>query len=205
MRLCSPPAQEGCYQAEFYVNPHEAGTLQIFFRRLEDGVTLRTFTIPARYSDKENELFRHDLPGSQSDWERAHNKLNNIFGKNTPLFVLLEDKGGQYIGVAVELWFAPDDTTHPRRLLLRRCYNVQPYSANLKADISVPSPKKKNEPEKKEDKRRDQNRQTTPPCTPCAPISASCCPALCHDPPLHAHAGAGMMLSHLCWTPSFPT
>lgn len=158
MRLCSPPAQEGCYQAEFYVNPHEAGTLQIFFRRLEDGVTLRTFTIPARYSDKENELYRHDLPGSRSDWERAHNKLNNIFGKDIPLFVLLEDKGGQYIGVAVELWFAPDNAAHPRRLLLRRCYNVQPYSANLEADISVTAPKDKKaqEPKKKEPKKEEQ-------------------------------------------------
>lgn len=155
MRLCSPPAQEGCYQAEFYVNPHEAGTLQIFFRRLEDGVTLRTFTIPARYSDKGNELFRHDLPGSQSDWERTHDKLNNIFPKNIPLFVLLEDKGGQYIGVAVELWFAPDAATHPRRLLLRRCYSVQPYSANVKADTSVPEPKEE-EKQKAEEKEAEK-------------------------------------------------
>ncbi|MDO4221377.1 MAG: hypothetical protein Q4C88_04560 [Akkermansia sp.] len=146
MLLCSPPAQEGCYQAEFYANPHEAGTLQIFFRRLEDSSTLRTFTIPARYSDKPNELFRHDLPGSMGEWERAHNKLNNIFDKDIPLFVLLEGKGGQYIDVAVELWFQPDAAARPRRLLLRRCYSIQPYSANRKADIDVPAPEEQEKP-----------------------------------------------------------
>ena len=149
MALCSPPAQEGCYQAEFYVNPHEAGTLQIFFRRLEDSFTLRTFTVPARYSDKPGELFRHDIPGSLSAWERAHNRLNNLFPRDTPLFVVQEGKGSQYTGVAVELWFAPEDSRHPRRLLLRRCYNVQPYSANQKADISVPAPEKKTPPAEK--------------------------------------------------------
>ena len=138
MRVCSPPAQEGCYQAEFYVNPHEPGTLQIFFRRMADNATLRTFTMPARYSDKADELFRHDLPGSLREWERTGNKLNNLFPRNTPLFVLWEDKGNEFAGVAVELWFAPDDTDHPRRLLLRRCYNMQPYSAKQEADITVP-------------------------------------------------------------------
>ena len=147
MRLCSPPAQEGCYQAEFYVNTHEPGTLQIFFRRLEDGSTLRTFTIPALFSDTKEELFRHDLPASQGDWERNHNKLNNLFPKETPLFAVLEGKAGQFLGVAVELWFQPDNASHRRRMLLRRCYNVQPYSANQKADISNPAPEEAPKPD----------------------------------------------------------
>lgn len=139
MRLCSPPAQEGCYQAEFYVNPHEPGTLQIFFRRMEDNFILRTFTMPARYSEKKGKLFRHDLPGSLSDWARANNHLNHLFPENTPLFVVWEGKGSEYTGVAVELWFEPDNAAHRRRLLLRRCYYLQPYAANQKADISVPA------------------------------------------------------------------
>lgn len=147
MRLCSPPAQEGCYQAEFYVNPHEPGTLQIFFRRMEDDFILRTFTITARYSDKEDELFRHDLPGSLSDWARANSSLNHLFPENTPLFAVWEGKGSEHTGVAVELWFEPDNPAHPRRLLLRRCYSLQPYAANQKADISVPAPDDKPKPE----------------------------------------------------------
>lgn len=128
IRLSEPPAQEGTYQAEIYANPHEAGTLLLYIKDTETDKTLRLLNCRAKHSKNENELFRHDIPGSVPQWARnLGNNTNDIFPPRTPLFIIKTGKIHQYFGVAFEVWFQPKDTTKPERLLLRRCYRVQPY------------------------------------------------------------------------------
>ncbi len=129
LRLAEPPGQEGCYQAEVYANPGEAGTILLFIKRLDSGRTIRLLNCPAKFSDDSNILFRHDFPGSVPIWQSTtfHNSLDSIFPQNTPLFVICKDKSHQYFGAAFEVWFTPQDSSKPQRLLLRRCYKVQGY------------------------------------------------------------------------------
>lgn len=128
-RLCEPLAQEGAYQAELYANPREPGVILVYIKDLETDTTLRLLNCPARYSDNNQELFRHDIPGSVPEWIRstADNDISNIFPENTPLFAIRLGQQHQYFGVAFEVWFKPSDVREQRRLLIRRCYKVQPY------------------------------------------------------------------------------
>lgn len=128
-RLSEPLAQEGAYQAEIYANPGEPGVILVYIKELPSGRTLRLLNCPARYSDKPDEVFRHDFPGSMPEWIRSRNveDISNIFPANTPLFAIRLGAQHQYFGVAFEVWFKPTDVRLPRRMLLRRCYKVQAY------------------------------------------------------------------------------
>lgn len=130
-RLSEPLAQEGAYQAELYANPGEPGVILVYIKELETDKTLRLLNCPARYSDKADELFRHDLPGSMPEWVRSRTQgdISNIFPANTPLFAIRNGQSHQYFGVAFEVWFKPSDVRKHRHLLLRRCYKVQAYDA----------------------------------------------------------------------------
>lgn len=132
MHLCEPFTQEGTYQAEIFVNPGEAGTLLLYIKDLESNRTIRLLNCPAKYSDNRNELFRHDIPGSVPQWLRqtVRYELNNIFPEGTPLFVIRKGKTHDYFGAAFEVWFKPADITKENKLLLRRCYKVQPYESS---------------------------------------------------------------------------
>lgn len=125
MRLCAVPTQEGCYQAEFYVNTHEGGTLQVRIIRLDTGKLIGAYSMPARVSARQGELLRHDLPGSVPAWARSGNKL----AQDSPLFSVAEADKPDSFGVAFELWFTPYMNADEHRMLLRRCYSVQPYTA----------------------------------------------------------------------------
>lgn len=127
--LTEPPAQEGTYQAEFYANPGESGTILLYIKKTDTGRTLRLLNCPAKYSANKNEQFRHDFPGSIPVWQSStfYNSLDNIFPLGTPLFVICKDKSHQYFDAVFEVWFTPQDSSKPRRLLLRRCYKVQGY------------------------------------------------------------------------------
>lgn len=129
LRLSEPPGQEGAYQAEVYANPGEAGTILLFIKKLDSGRTIRLLNCPAKFSSNPEEQFRHDFPGSVPVWQSKafHNSLDSIFPQNTPLFVICKDKSHRYFGAAFEVWFTPQDSSKPRRLLLRRCYKVQGY------------------------------------------------------------------------------
>ena len=129
LRLSEPPGQEGTYQAEVYANPGEAGTILLYVKRLDSGRTIRLLNCPAKFSDNAHEQFRHDFPGSVPIWQSStfHNSLDNIFPQGTPLFVISKDKSHQYFGAAFEVWFTPQDSSKPKRMLLRRCYKVQGY------------------------------------------------------------------------------
>ncbi len=131
LKLAEPPGQEGSYQAEFYANPGEAGTILLFIKRLDSGQTIRLLNCPAKFSNNPKELFRHDFPGSVPLWQNSafHNSLDNIFPHGTPLFVICKDKSHRYFGAAFEVWFTPQDSSKPQRLLLRRCYKVQGYDS----------------------------------------------------------------------------
>ena len=128
-RLSEPLAQEGTYQAELYANPGEPGIILIYIKDMGTDETLRLLTCPARYSSNPDELFRHDIQESVPDWIRstAGGDISNIFPKNTPLFAIRLGQQHQYFGAAFEVWFKPSDVRMPRRLILRRCYQVQPY------------------------------------------------------------------------------
>ena len=129
LRLCEPPSQYGAYQAEIYANPGESGTLLLAIKDLESGRTLRLLNCPAHHSDNPNELFRHDIPGSLPLWLRmdGFGSIMKLFPPGMPLFAIREGVPHQYFGAAFEVWFNPSDITHPRRMLLRRCYKVQAY------------------------------------------------------------------------------
>ena len=128
-RLCEPLAQEGAYQAELYANPGEPGVILVYIKDLSTDMTLRLLNCPARYSDNKQELFRHDIPGSVPEWVRSasDSDISNLFPENTPLFAIRKGPQHQYFGVAFEVWFKPSDVREQRRLLIRRCYKVQPY------------------------------------------------------------------------------
>lgn len=132
MHLCEPFSQEGTYQAEVFVNPGEPGTLLFYIKDLESKRTIRLLNCPAKYSDNPNELFRHDIPGSIPLWLRqtVGNELNNIFPEGTPLFVIRKGKAHDYFGAAFEVWFRPAAPGKENKLLLRRCYKVQPYESS---------------------------------------------------------------------------
>lgn len=138
IRLCEPFSQEGTYQAEIFVNPGEPGTILLYIKDLESKRTIRLLNCPAKFSDNPNELFRHDIPGSVPLWLRqtVRYELNNIFPEGTPLFVIRKGKSHDYFGASFEVWFKPADSTKENKLLLRRCYKVQPYeSSNMESSV----------------------------------------------------------------------
>lgn len=128
-KLSEPLAQDGAYQAELYANPGESGVILVYIKDLATGQTLRLLNCEARFSENENELFRHDIPGSMPHWIRSTGDENiaNIFPRNTPLFAIRLGPQRQYFGVAFEIWFKPTDVRRNRRLIIRRCYKVQAY------------------------------------------------------------------------------
>ncbi len=142
LRLSEPPSQYGAYQAEIYANPGEPGTLLLVIKDLESGRTLRLLNCPAHYSGDTNELFRHDIPGSLPLWLRmdGFGSIMELFPPGMPLFAIREGVPHQYFGAAFEVWFNPSDITHPRRMLLRRCYKVQAYEPPAPSEeTSTPS------------------------------------------------------------------
>lgn len=128
-RLSEPLAQDGAYQAEIYANPGEQGTILVYVKELESNKTLRLLNCPARFSEKRDELFRHDIPGSMPHWIRSSTQddISNVFPHNTPLFAIKLGSQRQFFGVAFEIWFQPADVKKQRYMLLRRCYKVQAY------------------------------------------------------------------------------
>ncbi len=144
LRLCEPPAQYGAYQAEIYANPHEPGTLLVYIRELESNRTLRILNCPAQYSENQNELFRHDLPGSVPLWMRdgGFSTSRKLFEPDTPLFAIREGEPHRYFGVAFEVRFKPIDPRQPRRLILRRCYKVEAYEKPAPSEPTLPAAKR---------------------------------------------------------------
>lgn len=142
IRLCEPPSQEGTYQAEIYANPGAPGTLLLYIKDTESGKTLRLLNCQAQYSANKDELFRHDIPGSVPEWARSNgkNEINTLFPERTPLFAIMPGKSHQYFGAAFEVWFQPTGKNAAPRLILRRCYKVQPYEAP-----AAPVPRKEEE------------------------------------------------------------
>ena len=132
MRLCEPPAQYGTYQAEIFANPGEEGTILLIIKDLEKGATLRVLNCPAQYSNNENELFRHDFPGAMPDWlkKTEFNAAETNLPDGTPLFVISKGESHHYFGAAFEVWFSPAGNPKQRKLIMRRCYKVQPYETN---------------------------------------------------------------------------
>ncbi len=141
LRLCEPPAQYGAYQGEIYANPQEPGTLLVYIRELETNRTLRILNCPARYSSNQNELFRHDLPGSVPLWMRdgGFSNTRKHFEASTPLFVIREGEPHRFFGVAFEVRFKPVDPHLPSRLILRRCYKVEAYEKPAPVEARPPA------------------------------------------------------------------
>lgn len=127
--LSEPLAQDGAYQAELYANPGEPGVILVYIKDIKTDQTLRLLSFQAKYSDKEDELFRHDIPGAISHWVRnsGEEKLSNVFPHNTPLFAIKLGPQRQYFDVAFEICFKPSDMHKSRHVLMRRCYKVQAY------------------------------------------------------------------------------
>lgn len=142
-RLSEPIAQEGAYQAELYANPGEPGIILVYIKELKSGRTLRLMSCPARYSSNNQELFRHDFPGSMPDWIRSsvEGDVSNLFPANTPLFAIRRGPQHQYFGVAFEVYFKPSDVRKQQRHLIRRCYKVQAYEPPVAETPHTDSPK----------------------------------------------------------------
>lgn len=129
MRLCEPPAQYGTYQAELFLNPGEEGTILLIIKDLEKGETLCVLNCPAQYSNNENELFRHDIPGAMPDWMRSSQfrSVDQVLFPGSPLFIIRKGESHHYFGAAFEVWFSPAGNPAQRKLIMRRCYKVQAY------------------------------------------------------------------------------
>ena len=132
MRLCEPTAQYGTYQAEIFANPGEEGTILLIIKDLEKNETLRVLNCPAKFSNNENELFRHDFPGAMPDWlkKTEFSAAETHLPDGTPLFVISKGESHHYFGAAFEVWFSPAGNPKQRKLIMRRCYKVQPYETN---------------------------------------------------------------------------
>lgn len=128
-RLSEPLAQDGAYQAELYANPGEPGVILVYIKERKKNKTLRILNMQALYSSNADELFRHDIPGSMPHWIRSagDGDIAKVFPHNTPLFAIKLGPQRQYFEVEFEIWFKPTDVRRSRRLLLRRCYEVQAY------------------------------------------------------------------------------
>lgn len=142
-RLSEPIAQEGAYQAELYANPGEPGIILVYIKELKSSRTLRLMSCPARYSNNDQELFRHDFPGSMPDWIRSSvaGDVSNLFPANTPIFAIRRGPQHQYFGVAFEVYFKPTDVRKQQRHLIRRCYKVQAYEPPVAESPAADSPK----------------------------------------------------------------
>lgn len=132
IRLCEPPGQYGTYQAELFLNPGEEGTVLLIVKDLDNGDTLLVLNCPAQYSNNENELFRHDIPGSLPEWMRSaqFSNTNAIFAPGTPLFAVRQGESHHYFGATFEVWFTPANSPHLRKLIMRRCYQIQSCESN---------------------------------------------------------------------------
>lgn len=131
LRVVEPNNQYGIYQAEVYANTGRPGTLLLAIRDInDDNKLLRLFSFPARYSPYSQEIFRHDIPGSQEEWIRDStvSDIAHLFPPGAPFFAIKCGESHNYFGVSFELQFAPSgsDATEPQTLL-RRHYKVQAY------------------------------------------------------------------------------
>ena len=131
LRVVEPNNQYGIYQAEVYANTGRPGTLLLAIRDInDDNKLLRLFSFPARYSPDSQEIFRHDIPGSQEEWIRDStvSDMAHLFPPGAPFFAIKCGESHNYFGVSFELQFAPSgsDATVPQTLL-RRHYKVQAY------------------------------------------------------------------------------
>lgn len=141
-RLSEPLAQDGAYQAELYANPGEPGVILVYIKELKTDQTLRLLSFQAKYSDKTDELYRHDIPGAMPQWIRStsEEKIATVFPHNTPLFAIKLGPQRQYFDVAFEIWFKPSDVRRNRHMLLRRCYKVQAYEPPASVEKSAQEP-----------------------------------------------------------------
>lgn len=132
IRLAELPGQVGAYQSEVYVNPGEAGTLLFFARDIESGQTLRLLSCPAKHSSDKGTLFRHNFPCDVPAWMRESyaKRSGGILPPDAPVFIIGTGQDHRYFGVALEVWFKPEDRQVKRHLLLRRCYRVQLFDAS---------------------------------------------------------------------------
>lgn len=143
IRLCEPPGQYGTYQAELFLNPGEEGTVLLIVKDIEKGETLLVLNCPALYSNNENELFRHDIPGSLPEWMRSaqFSNSNTLLAPGTPLFFVRQGESHHYFGAAFEVWFSPANSPHQRKLIMRRCYKIQ--SCEINAHEKTPTNEQK--------------------------------------------------------------
>lgn len=139
-RLSEPLAQDGAYQAELYANPGEPGVILVYIKDIKSEQTLRLLSFQARYSDKTDELYRHDIPGAMPQWVRStgEEKIATVFPHNTPLFAIKLGPQRQYFDVAFEIWFTPSDVRRNQHMLLRRCYKVQAYEPTASEEEATP-------------------------------------------------------------------
>lgn len=128
--ISEPSSQFGIYQAEIFANTGQAGTLMLVIRERETRQPLLIFSQAARFSDNENELFRHDIPLSLHDTEgsRRMGQHAKLFDDKAPYFAIREGESYRYFVVTAEVHFSPAGSIGDHtELLLRRHYNVQAY------------------------------------------------------------------------------
>lgn len=138
LRVSEPLTQVGVYQAEIYCNTREPGLLTLVISDLSNNEMLRIFNCEARFSDEKDILFRHDIPGDALLPEPLR-KTGKQQHANLPLFIIKKGEAHNFFGVSFEVWFRPSDKDHPKQLILRRCYRVQPFpTAPAATGISEP-------------------------------------------------------------------
>lgn len=173
IRLAELPGQAGAYQSEVYVNPGEAGTLLFFARDIESGQTLRLLSCPAKHSADAETLFRHNFPCDVPAWMREGyaKRSGGVLSPDSPVFIIGTGQDHRYFGVALEVWFKPEDRHAKRRLLLRRCYRVQLFNASAHGVTAEAAAEAKLPAETEEEPTEAQETATDE--TPAAPAEES--------------------------------
>ncbi len=130
--LNSPPAQYGCYQAEIYANPQEAGFLTLLAKNAQSGETLLALNWRAHFSADSNELFRYEIPSGLSQWitRRDWSPYTGYIKDDLEMFSFLSDKQHRNIPVQLELWFSPQANAQESGRLLSKQYIIQSYTPN---------------------------------------------------------------------------
>ncbi len=136
MRLAHIPTQMGIYQAEIYANPRQSGTLILVIRDKETSHPLRIYSQKAKYSDKAEELYRHDIsPAMEAAYRRTQEAdAEDSIPAHAPFFYIKAGDSLSYFDITAEVLFSPANspTNHPQ-LLLKNHYSVRAYEKALPA------------------------------------------------------------------------
>ena len=126
LKLSQAPSQFGTYQAEIYANPHESGLFTLIIKEASNHNTLRVLNFHARYSNKDDELFIHEIPDDLPTWmeRQAWQPSDPNQKRILPFFTIDKGKEDENFEGIVELWFTPSADNNRTEMILSKRYQL---------------------------------------------------------------------------------